>query len=259
MADADEECDYMSDVFVSGSSDSRSSLLWGNHARKHEQEKKKKDKDIKNKRKPLKMVEAETRDKGLDTKLGNENKGFAMLQKMGYKPGEGLGKNKTGRVEPVPIAVKANKTGLGKDSHEKRKREAQEKFRTILMHKRRKYNESLQVDFRARMSGKFAVQQFEKDLRKSQKVCHQLDSEQGIDSPDFDFFWPVQALSQEEEEEECEKIEEEEEYTVEEKLFILTRHLRENFFYCLWCSVRYDDDKDLSNNCPGENAKDHDD
>ena len=32
------------------------------------------------------------REKGLQTSLTSNNKGFAMLQKMGYKPGMGIGK-----------------------------------------------------------------------------------------------------------------------------------------------------------------------
>lgn len=95
--------------------------------------------------KSRKVMEQETRDKGLGTKLDEDNKGFAMLQKMGYKPGEGLGKHKSGRAEPVPITVKLGRTGIGKDSHEKRKREVQEKFRTFMEYKRRKYNENIQV------------------------------------------------------------------------------------------------------------------
>ena len=30
---------------------------------------------------------------GLDTSIGNDNRGFKMLEKMGFKPGQGLGKN----------------------------------------------------------------------------------------------------------------------------------------------------------------------
>lgn len=70
------------------------------------------------------------------------------------------------------------------------------------------------MDFRARMSNKFIGQQHEKDLRKSQKVCHQLQSEEGIDEPEFEFFWPVEArIKDGEQEEECE-VDAEEEYSV---------------------------------------------
>ena len=39
-----------------------------------------------------KKLEVMNREKGLETSLSSDNKGFAMLQKMGYKPGMGIGK-----------------------------------------------------------------------------------------------------------------------------------------------------------------------
>lgn len=37
---------------------------------------------------------------------------MALLQKMGWKPGEGLGKNKEGTLEPLQLEVKLDKKGL---------------------------------------------------------------------------------------------------------------------------------------------------
>ena len=42
--------------------------------------------------KPVKEREQEHRLKGLGSALSSENKGFALLEKMGYKQGMGLGK-----------------------------------------------------------------------------------------------------------------------------------------------------------------------
>ena len=83
-------------------------------------------------------MEAELRQKGLSTELDDSNKGFAMLQKMGYKKGakrqsspiyvsqhsglstgENLGKNGSeGTVvqEPIPFEVKNNRSGLGRET-----------------------------------------------------------------------------------------------------------------------------------------------
>ncbi|KAJ8678684.1 hypothetical protein QAD02_014471 [Eretmocerus hayati] len=41
--------------------------------------------------------------------------GMALLQKMGWKPGEGLGKNKEGALEPLKLEVKLDKRGLVSD------------------------------------------------------------------------------------------------------------------------------------------------
>ena len=38
-------------------------------------------------------MEAEKREEGLNKSLDATNKGFALLQKMGYKPGDGIGKS----------------------------------------------------------------------------------------------------------------------------------------------------------------------
>jgi hypothetical protein len=43
--------------------------------------------------------------------------GMALLQKMGWRPGEGLGKNKEGTLEPLQLEIKMDKKGehLGVD------------------------------------------------------------------------------------------------------------------------------------------------
>jgi hypothetical protein len=47
--------------------------------------------------------------------------GMALLQKMGWRPGEGLGKNKEGTLEPLQLEIKMDKKGkhlgLLKQSH----------------------------------------------------------------------------------------------------------------------------------------------
>lgn len=55
-------------------------------------EEKHKEKNIQNRQKTFKEQEKESREAALQTSISNENKGFALLQKMGYKAGQGLGK-----------------------------------------------------------------------------------------------------------------------------------------------------------------------
>lgn len=49
--------------------------------------------EVNRKRNPnIKLLESEKRKEGLEKPIEESNKGFAMLQKMGYKPGSGIGK-----------------------------------------------------------------------------------------------------------------------------------------------------------------------
>ena len=60
-----------------------------------------------------KSLEETQRQAGMAERLGPTNKGFNMLKAMGYKEGEGLGKEGEGRREPVTISKQQGKAGLG--------------------------------------------------------------------------------------------------------------------------------------------------
>jgi len=82
---------------------------------------------IMNKRKytNYKQVEVENRVEGLSKTLDASNKGFAMLAKMGYQPGDRLGKKETGILEPVGIKVKTGRSGLGLGTEKMERRKFQ--------------------------------------------------------------------------------------------------------------------------------------
>lgn len=52
------------------------------------------------------------RDQLTSTKPVTGGMGMALLQKMGWKPGEGLGRTKTGSLQPLQLTVKLDKRGL---------------------------------------------------------------------------------------------------------------------------------------------------
>nr|XP_002129492.1 G patch domain-containing protein 11-like [Ciona intestinalis] len=247
-----DEDDYMSDIFTNNIQEPKVSLKPGvSNSRKRTLEKRRAH-DV-NKSKPKKVIELETREKGLATEIGQDNKGFKMMAMMGYKKGEGLGKGKTGRIEPVPISVKANRTGLGKDELEKQRKAARKKMETFMLQQRAKVEHNRREDFRFRMSEKFALQLLEKDLNKSQKACHTLDSAGDVTEPEMYFYWPEMCTSPEEEEEK------EDQHSVNEKLVLITEYLRTKYFYCIWCATKYNDLNDIKSNCPGDTANSHDD
>ncbi|KAL2306151.1 hypothetical protein Nmel_004060 [Mimus melanotis] len=104
----EEEEDYMSDLFIK--QDVRPGLPMVRRVKEAiQKEEKQKEANEKNRQKSIKEEEKERRDFVLKSALGNENKGFALLQKMGYKSGQALGKSGEGIVEPIPLNIK---TGL---------------------------------------------------------------------------------------------------------------------------------------------------
>ena len=94
------------DCFVH-SEDKRPGLAVSSQTAKEiERERKQRESNEKNKVKPKKVLENENRTEGLKTALSTDNKGFALLQKMGYKPGMVLGKK--GKY----ISFKITQTGM---------------------------------------------------------------------------------------------------------------------------------------------------
>lgn len=55
--------------------------------------KKKIEHELLNKTPSVKELEEQRRQEGLEKAIDSNNKGFSLLQKMGYKPGSGIGKN----------------------------------------------------------------------------------------------------------------------------------------------------------------------
>lgn len=51
-----------------------------------------KEKNTQNRQKSFREQERESREAALQSSISSQNKGFALLQKMGYKAGQGLGK-----------------------------------------------------------------------------------------------------------------------------------------------------------------------
>lgn len=72
------------------------------------------DEDHRNAQKPLHVVERERREEGLSQAISSDNKGFAMLAKLGYKAGDTLGRSTAAVSEPIKIEVKSDRGGLGK-------------------------------------------------------------------------------------------------------------------------------------------------
>ena len=209
-------------------------------------------------KKSTRELEVEAREEGLSTKLDSSNKGFAMLEKMGYKAGQGLGPAGTGRENPVEVVVKEGRSGLGRD--EAMRRIAMEKCRIIEQRTKEIVSDFDPAAFRAQMREKHLARRNESDLYKAQKSCLEMDSSKEFSEPAEPWFWPKIAEAKPEGDEEEEEEEAEEDlFSVGEKLSLLLTYLRVEHHYCLYCGIKYDSEQDMLGNCPGPAREDHDD
>ena len=86
----EQDDDYMSDLFVSQATDIRPGLR-GSRKRKNVEFRRT---SLAKKKKPKTKgrLEKQLRQEGLDVPIADDNKGYSLLLKMGYKPGTSLGK-----------------------------------------------------------------------------------------------------------------------------------------------------------------------
>jgi len=259
---SDEE-DYMSDAFLATLEDVRPGLKRSHATQREHKLLKKKIEECQSKKPKSSQLEVEKREEGLQKSLDSTNKGFALLAKMGYKAGESLGKSgKSGRLEPIPIEVKNNRSGLGRDAAIQHIKETKAKLKSM----QQKSNPTTSTaEFRASQSLKVRSKRVESDLFNSQKACRQLDLGKDFTEPVEAWFWPKAIVVEDNDEEEAkireideDESEEEVEIPPEEMLKILTEYLRAEYLFCIWCGITFKDAEDLNNSCPGNDRDSHD-
>ncbi|XP_064489606.1 G patch domain-containing protein 11-like [Ornithodoros turicata] len=273
MSQDDSEDDYMSENVLSACHDHRPGLAF-NHAtkRKLEAEKKRMEANKRNNMKSRKVLEQESRTEALSKPIGEDNKGFSLLKKMGFKPGMSLGKTGTSIREPIPIVVKEGRGGLGQEA------EARERIEARLKTVSEAECSRMAEKFREAKRNVIVERKVIGDLRKSQRACCQLDQEKDVTVPEQPWFWPPENAkadkSSEEEddddpppkdqhqESQCgsdeeDKDEEATEMEPLEQLQLVTSYLRDIHHYCIWCAIRFDGLEDMKDNCPGPTREDH--
>ncbi|XP_031091305.1 G patch domain-containing protein 11 isoform X1 [Ipomoea triloba] len=206
-----------------------------------------------NKRKPLswqeqrklkrqqKQVEEDQQTlSNLESAIPQSNIGFKMLKQMGYTPGSTLGKDGSGRAEPVALEIRRGRAGLGKeDSRLEKARKEIEKLESEKMKEK-----ELLVEFEHRQKERWKGRRIVVNFHKAEAVLAQLENREVVE--------------EDKEEEEGEKEEEEEEEIItEEDLLKILMKLRDEYHYCLFCGCRYESLEALVDNCPGIMEEDH--
>ncbi|EDV29103.1 G patch domain-containing protein 11 [Trichoplax sp. H2] len=256
MSEDPEVDDYMSDIYLNEANNSDASRLTEYTRKRRIEEEQAHLKSHQNRMKPLKVLQAEKREEVLKKAIGTDNKGFKLMAKMGYKVGDGLGRKANGIAEPLPINIKGDRGGIGKDEEKNRKRKLQE-IRLQQLAKRRQLVEKERAEnFRELIRSKRTQQRAKHDLRKAQLACQRLD-----ESKDLNYVKPWYWLIEddEDEKEQCTLEDDAEDTATEfERLVELNQYLRSKYHYCIWCATTYDDSDDMDNSCPGDCAEDHD-
>jgi len=205
-------------------------------------------------------LQEETRAQGLTTALSEENKGFKLLKVMGYKEGQGLGKDASGSAEPLPLLVKRGRSGIGQ---EEKKRKQVEKAST----KRVKLEANLLTTFKDRMKDKFSSKKVENQLKSAIAVCRNMDEVKGVisnpllaekDEDNGDTKEPKVLLLGNGSEllgNSSESVNEVDYTTME--LGLILQYMRDEYLYCFFCGEKFDNKEDLDTNCPGLTEEDH--
>uniref|UniRef100_T1GKG3 G-patch domain-containing protein n=1 Tax=Megaselia scalaris TaxID=36166 RepID=T1GKG3_MEGSC len=110
---------------------------------------------------------------GLSSEISESNKGFAMLQKMGYKKGDSLGKSSTeGIKEPIAIKIKENRSGLGVEAKRLEDEEKKKQLREQILKRKKESSENNRIKLR------------ENEIKSKQKVYSEK-QKQAFKKPDF--------------------------------------------------------------------------
>lgn len=227
---SDEEEDYMSDAFLAKLQDVTPSLIKNSSVKRQNQiEMKRKQQTHK------KSIHEQTKDKlkeGLNKALTSDNKGFAMLSKMGFKPGTSLGKSSTQSSaikEPIKININNDgRSGLGTVTAVKETRERQ------LNNLKRKINASDMTpdEYRKQLRQVSDKKQTVWDLHKLQKTCRIIELEHHVKFPIHLWFWPEDRSKKEESSEEEEEEDESQKKTELSVSFKIVVNLHSIITFC---------------------------
>ncbi|CAJ0590411.1 unnamed protein product [Cylicocyclus nassatus] len=174
---ADDEDDYMSDNFLAMTQDVKPGIaISAEHRRMLKIESERVRARREDFAKPKKReLEKAIREEALSKPVPETSKGFALMAKMGFKPGMSLGKKKDGIKEPITLEVKVSRTGLGHDSEQEN--QAKQRLREQMDRMKRRAAQTVELidDYKKRKREMVNTKDLIRDIIASRKVCVELD------------------------------------------------------------------------------------
>ena len=270
-----KEDDYMSMDFILNAQsfdDNRNSNI--NKRRKASNKRKlftdKRDKKYEPPTKKLKVRMEEERTKGLNKPISENNIGFKLLSKMGYKNGMIIGKNNISDnkiddndrnkqiilKEPIKIKIRDKNSGLG--IHEDKERRVDAISKLIKTQKKQR-NDLFKQSIRQKSKHKGLI----KDIKQSMIICENLDIQNDVNLTNPIWYKEEQKKEDKDgyDQNEDEDIDEVAMLTFNEcenRLNEILIYLRCKHIYCYWCGIKYKDTQEMNKLCPGNEKSLHD-
>ncbi|KAK6017672.1 g-patch domain protein [Ostertagia ostertagi] len=151
-------------------------------------------------------LEKTLREEALSKPVPETSKGFALMAKMGFKPGMSLGKKKdalmlnrsillpendlgSGIREPLPVEVKSTRTGLGHANEQEQQAKLRIQREMERMKRRAEQHVELTEEYRKRKRGISSTKDLIRDILASRKICVELDLRINMELPEVPWFW----------------------------------------------------------------------
>lgn len=137
----------------------------------------------------------------IEAPIPQSNIGFKMLKLMGYTPGSALGKEGSGRAEPVGLEIRRSRAGIGRHDPHKEKRKREE----IEAEKGRKKEEALLEEFGCRQKSQWRSRRIVVNFEKAKRALDQLENKEVVE-PEKNSDDEGEGEDEEEEEEITEEV-----------------------------------------------------
>ncbi|KAI3640456.1 hypothetical protein MIR68_001334 [Amoeboaphelidium protococcarum] len=201
----------------------------------HETERQRKTQSGSNTVKRVSLNKRKNLEDGLITKLDESNKGFKLLQKLGYQKNQDTNE----QIDQISELQLQASTSAGKRTQmEERPQYASSSKRQMP----RKQDASQSVEMvRQRAQAQARLKTLQKFVDQAQQVFETFNNKdetayQVLDDDDEDTV----------------SIEQ-----LESRLKVITEQLRTRYFYCIYCGCAFDNMDDMNQNCPGDSFEDH--